>query len=75
MKIFKKFVFFVLALLVISPVGGYFYFKTKFTPPKNSLKVIGVTGEIPIRWISNESNPNIALLLPVKLEGITQVYM
>jgi hypothetical protein len=74
MKIFKKFVFAVLALFVISSVGGYFYFKTKFKPPENSLKVKGVTGKIPIRWISNESNPNVALLLPVKLEGISQIF-
>ena len=38
------------------------------------IKTEGVSGNIPLQWISNESNPNVSILLPVKLEGISQVF-
>jgi hypothetical protein len=74
MKIFKKILLTVIVLLVISSVGGYFYFNNKFTPPENYLTVKGVSEKIPLKWISSENNPNVAILLPVKLEGISQPF-
>ena len=74
MKIFKKISLTILSIILISSIGGYIYFDKKFTPPDNYLKTEGVSGIIPLQWISNESNPNVAILLPVKLEGITQVF-
>lgn len=59
---------------MVSSIGGYFYFDKKFTPPKNYLNVTGVSEIIPLKWISEESNPNAALLIPIKLEGISEEF-
>lgn len=74
MKIFKRISLAILSIFLISSVGGYIYFDKKFTPPDNYLTTDGVSGKIPLKWISNESNPNVAILLPVKLEGISKVF-
>ena len=74
MKIFKKILLAFTAIIVLSAIGGYIYFNKKFTPPENYIQVKGTSEEIPMKWISDESNPNVALLLPVKLEGISQEF-
>ncbi len=74
MKTFKRILLAILLILVISSIGGYIYFDKKFTPADNYLTIDGVSGNIPLEWISNESNPNVAILLPVKLEGISKVF-
>ena len=74
MKILKVTLFAFLAIFVVSSVAGFLYFEKKFTPPENHLQVEGISDEVPIEWISNESNPNVALLLPVKVEGISKKF-
>ncbi len=54
--------------------GGYVYFDRKFTPPANALSVSNVAENIPIRWLAIDGNPHSALLLPVKVEGIADVF-
>lgn len=74
MKIFKRISLSILSIILISSVGGFIYFDKKFTPEDNYLTTDGVSGKIPIQWISNESNSNVAILLPVKLDGISKVF-
>ena len=74
MKLLKKIFLALLVIIVVSSITGYYYFDKKFTPPKNYLNVIGVSENIPIKWISEDSNPNAALLLPIKLEGISEEF-
>ena len=62
------------ALLAASLVGGYVYFDRKFTPPANALSVSNEAERIPIRWLASDGNPHAALLLPVKVEGIADVF-
>jgi hypothetical protein len=65
-----------LALLIISSIGGYIYFDKKFTPPPNYLKLSQDIDSIPITWVADHSDPRAALLLPVILQGIPgQFYM
>jgi hypothetical protein len=74
MKIFKRIVLALLVLIVVSFIGGYFYFDNKFTPAENYLTVQGVSKKVPLKWVSSDSNPNVAMLLPVKLEGVSQIF-
>lgn len=74
MKLFKRISLAILSIILISSVGGYIYFEKKFTPADNYLTIEGVSGNIPLEWISTESNPNVAILLPVKLDGISKVF-
>lgn len=74
MKILKKILLAILVVFVVSSIGAYFYFNKKFTPQENYLKVKGISEHIPLNWVSNESNKYVAILLPVQLEGISQVF-
>ncbi|PIF45407.1 hypothetical protein CLU96_2412 [Chryseobacterium sp. 52] len=74
MKVFKKMGLSVLAFIVLSLLGGYFYFDQKFTPPENNLNVSGDAQNIHIEWDSIEGNPYAAVLLPVRLKGIDRIF-
>ena len=63
-----------LIIVIITAIGGYFYFEKKFTPQENYLKVNGISDNIPLKWIADENNPNVAVLLPIKLEGISEIF-
>ncbi|MEN2487979.1 hypothetical protein AAYQ05_09290 [Flavobacterium sp. B11] len=74
MKFFKKIASVLLIVIVLFLLGGYFYFQKKFTPPENYLKVSGIAEKIPIKWISSNDNSHSALLLPVKIKGISRTF-
>ena len=74
MKRLKKIVVALMAFIVLSSIGGYFYFTNKFTPPENYLTVSGNSENIPIQWIAVENNAKSAMLLPITLEGINHVF-
>ncbi|GAB3333055.1 hypothetical protein GCM10027429_13180 [Marivirga atlantica] len=74
MKTFKKMLLILVAILIISSIGGYFYFDQKFTPPENYLQVAYYSDNIPIEWVSTNSNSHAALLLPVNLKGIDKLF-
>lgn len=74
MKLFKKIASVFLAIIVLFLLGGYLYFQKKFTPPENYLKVSGIAQNIPIKWISSNENAHSALLLPIKIKGINQIF-
>ena len=74
MKWLKRVALGLLALLVVSSVGGYVYFDRKFTPPANALSVSNTAEHVPIRWLAGDGNPHAALLLPVEIEGIANVF-
>ncbi|MBP2619391.1 hypothetical protein [Chryseobacterium jejuense] len=71
MKIIKRTGFIVLALLIITTLGGYIYFDRKFTPEKNYLTVYNESGTIPIKWIGKDKN---ALLVPIYFPKDTTTY-
>ena len=76
MKLLKRIALLILLLVILSLIGGYFYFDKKFTPPQNALHVTGISGETPLKWVSTDTNLYSALLLPVVISGINgQVYM
>lgn len=70
----RKFLIILIAVLLISGLIGYFYFDKKFTPPENQLKVSNHQDTLPIKWVSNQDSEFAALLLPVKLDGITDTF-
>ncbi|MBJ2126293.1 hypothetical protein [Flavobacterium sp. IB48] len=74
MKLFKKIAVVFLAIIVLFLFGGYLYFRHKFNPPENYLKVSGIAENIPVKWISSNENPHSALLLPIKIDGINQTF-
>jgi hypothetical protein len=74
MKILKRILLVFVVVIALSSIGGYFYFDKKFTPPENRLEVKGTSENIPFRWVATETNPISALLLPVKLNGISQQF-
>lgn len=74
MKIFKKIVLSIALLIALSLLGGYFYFDKKFTPPENNLKVSGITEHINLKWEATEGNSHAAVLIPVSLKGIEQIF-
>ncbi|WP_289057939.1 hypothetical protein [uncultured Flavobacterium sp.] len=74
MKLFKKIAVVFLASIVLFLFGGYLYFRYKFSPPENYLKISGIAENIPIKWISSNENPHSALLLLIKIDGINQTF-
>lgn len=74
MKLLKKIAVVFLAIIVLSLLGGYFYFQNKFTPPENYLNVSGTAENVTLKWISSNENPHTALLLPVKINGIDKTF-
>lgn len=74
MKFLKKSLVAILVLIIISMVGGYFYFDKKFTPKPNYLTVYGKSGQIPIYWETSSSSKISALLLPVQINGIDEKF-
>lgn len=74
MKTLKKILLGLLVLIVVSLIGGYFYFEKKFSPPENYLTVSGISGDIPILWEGDAENPYAALLLPVRIKGIDKPF-
>lgn len=71
MKVLKRILLTLLAVLVLAALGGYIYFDQKFTPDKNYLIVENESGLIPLTWLGPEKN---ALLLPIHFEGDTASY-
>ncbi|SHJ48833.1 hypothetical protein SAMN02745146_3224 [Hymenobacter daecheongensis DSM 21074] len=73
MKRLPKILLTLLALFVLSSIGGYFYFRKKFQAPANQLVVTGLPGTTPFVWKADSSTTPVtaqaALLLPVRLPG------
>ncbi|SFD10827.1 hypothetical protein [Flavobacterium phragmitis] len=74
MKLLKKITLIILTIIVLSLLGGYFYFQKKFTPTENYLNVSGIAENIPIKWISSNENQHEALLIPVQIDGIDKTF-
>jgi hypothetical protein len=71
MKILKKILLSLLLLMVLTTIGGYFYFNKKFTPQKNYLIVENETSFVPITWLNDKKD---GLLLPIHFEGDSAIY-
>lgn len=74
MKTLKKILLGLLVLIVVSLIGGYFYFEKKFSPPENYLSVSGISEDMLIQWEGDDENPHAALLLPVTIKGIDKPF-
>lgn len=78
MRIIKRILLGLLCLIIISGVGGYFYFKNKFKPAPNQLTTAASKIVIPFTWqsdsINNQLNPYAAMLLPVLIKGCPRVF-
>ncbi|MCV9928693.1 hypothetical protein OIU83_13570 [Flavobacterium sp. LS1R49] len=71
MKIFKKIAATILFIIVLSLLGGYFYFDQKFTPDKNYLTVEKESEKIEPTWLGIDKN---VLLVPIKFPEDTAKY-
>lgn len=71
MKLFKKILLSVLVFIVLSLIGGYFYFDQKFTPEENYLTVENESDNVPITWLGKDKN---VLLVPIHFAGDTAKY-
>ncbi|WP_303311755.1 hypothetical protein [Hymenobacter sp. BT730] len=71
MKLLIKILFSVLAFLIVSGIGGYFYARKKFQAPTNQLTVTGLPAATSFVWLADtveqRAMPHAALLIPVKL--------
>ncbi|UOQ97814.1 hypothetical protein MUN81_21630 [Hymenobacter sp. 5317J-9] len=71
MKTLPKILLAVLALFVLSSIGGYFYFRQQFLPPANQLVVSGLPATTPFAWLADTAAgravPHAAVLVPVQL--------
>lgn len=78
MKVLKRILFTVMALLVAAAAGGYFYFKGKFKAPPVQVRIVGENVYVPFRWIADTVNnvpePHAAIVLPVILPGCTRTF-
>jgi hypothetical protein len=78
MKLLRNICLSILALLVLSSAGGYFYFKQQFKAPLNQLVLPKGEYSIPIRWLADSTGsqprPYAALLLPVTLPGCSRTF-
>jgi hypothetical protein len=71
MKLLIKIIFSLLAFLIVSGIGGYFYARQKFAAPANQLTVTGLPAASSFVWLADTADkramPHAALLVPVKL--------
>ncbi|SNC76907.1 hypothetical protein SAMN06265337_3622 [Hymenobacter gelipurpurascens] len=69
MKLFRNILLAVLALLLVSGLGGYFYMRKKFEPAANQLVITGLPATFNFAWEADKLGPHAALLVPVTLPG------
>ncbi|OON70053.1 hypothetical protein [Hymenobacter sp. CRA2] len=73
MKMLRNILLILLALLVVSAVGGYFFMKQKFTPAPSEVTVTGLPVSGDLRWYADTvwrpAVPHAALLVPVTVPG------
>ncbi|WP_210490165.1 hypothetical protein [Rufibacter aurantiacus] len=74
MKSLKRIGLTFLFLLVLGSVGGCFYFKAKFKPAANQLKVVPQSVSIPVTWAASGQDPYAYLLVPVTLAGCPKTF-
>jgi len=71
MKPLAKILLSIVALLVLSGIGGYFYFRKQFQAPANQLIVSQLPASTSFAWEADTTNhrsmPHAALLVPVRL--------
>mgnify|MGYP001111508672 CR=1 FL=1 len=76
MKIIKRISLIVLLLLLVSGIGGYFYFKNMWAAPPNELQVSKGAIALKCTWQASAFSKREALLLPIKLPDIDRtLYM
>lgn len=71
MKTFKKIALASLLFIIVSALGGYFYFDQKFAPEDNYLTVKNESGKIPLTWLGENKN---VLLLPIHFAQDSATY-
>jgi hypothetical protein len=73
MKLLLKILLSVLALFVLSGIGGYFYMRQKFAPPANQLVLTGLPATTAFTWWADTAQgrdmAHAAVLVPVRLPG------
>ncbi|MCC2544991.1 hypothetical protein LJY25_00920 [Hymenobacter sp. BT175] len=69
MKLLLRILLALVVLLVVSGIGGYFYFRNKFEPPVNQLVVSRLPATLPFVWAGDTTVPHQATLVPVRLPG------
>ncbi|WP_045689196.1 hypothetical protein [Hymenobacter sp. AT01-02] len=73
MKLFRNILLAVLALLLVSGIGGYFYMRKKFEPGVNQLSVTGLPATCTFVWKADSTAQPVvahaALLVPARLPG------
>ena len=74
MRVLRKILWGLLLFIGLSALGGYIYFDHKFEPEPNYLQVQGDSTQVPLKWLATPTNPNAALVLPVKVADIDQTF-
>lgn len=69
MKVFAKVLLAIFALLVLSGIGGYFYFRKQFQAPTNQLVVSRLPASTPFVWAATKELARAALLVPIGVPG------
>ena len=73
-KAIKFSVLTLLCLIVLSSVGGYFYFKRQFKAPPNQLTITGTNTTVSIWWVGTAQSERGAMLLPVQLGSVADTF-
>lgn len=79
MKIFKRILLVLFALIIVGGTAGFFYFKNKFTSaPPNRLTLTNLGEPFPFRWMSGEiagkQEEHLAMFVPVTIPGIDHIF-
>lgn len=61
-------------LLIVLFIGGFLFFKKKFTPEPNYLELTESSNFVPIKWAKSKQSEIAGLMLPIKFEGIPRTF-
>ena len=74
METLKKILLILFVFLLISAIGGFFYFKNAFKPLKNLSHVSGKNSRVDLVWNKGKFSDREGLLLPIKLPYAKEIF-
>lgn len=73
-KVLKNSLLGLLAIFLLSAIGGYFYVQKLLTPPPNVCHVSDGADTIPIHWLGNDFSDRAGMFVPIQLENVPDTF-